>query len=98
MCKKVGKKKESNEDNGMLGDFKYKIFIVVLGKDYINFFLFCVYVIFEGLVNMIFCELYEFVLLFFIYCFCMCFIKYIMFVVVWEYIVWFFVEINFFVI
>lgn len=75
MCKKVGKKKESNEDNGMLGDFKYKIFIVVLGKNYINFFLFCVYVIFESLVNMIFCELYEFVLLFLFIFFVWVFIK-----------------------
>lgn len=94
--KKAGKKKESNEDNGMSGDLKYKIFIAVLGKDHINFLLFCVHVIPESLANTTSCESHEFAPLFFTHCFRMGFIKYTMSVVVWEHIAWFFVEINFF--
>lgn len=30
--KKVGKKKENKEDNGVSGDLKYKIFIAALGE------------------------------------------------------------------
>lgn len=58
--KKAGKKKESNEDNGMSGDLKYKLFIAVLGKDNINFLLFCVHVIPESLANTTSCESHEF--------------------------------------
>lgn len=50
--KKAGKKKENNEDNGISGDLKYKIFIAVLGKDPINFVLFCVHVILESLAGL----------------------------------------------
>lgn len=73
--KKAGKKKESNEDNGMSGDLKYKLFIAVLGKDNINFLLFCVHVIPESLANTTSCESHELAPLFFTHCFRMGFIK-----------------------